>query len=954
MFILRGVFQMHLSSFVLWLCVGAVVEYAAGSDGSDWCYTGCEHTPTHWVYIPGASCGGKRQSPVDIVTSHVKTDPNLHDFNLVNFSNPHIIKSIINTGHTVKCILEANVSEVSGGGLNGTYSTIQFHLHWGDTQHHPGSEHTVDGHRYPMEMHIVNLKKGLESPTEDPEGIVVLGFFLNATDDGHMTGPWGNLTSYLTAQTGTEVAFNHSISLHDLMGSVNVTKFYRYMGSLTTPKCNEAVVWTVFQEPININKDLIQKFPSVTGLSNVYRPTQQLNGRQVFASPGTPLPPSHPWCYDEHCDYSPSHWSSLPGSHCGGERQSPVNIKTEETVVKKELKEFKFKNFDDKHAIKYIINTGHTVKCVLKDDMVEVSEGDLGHDFATLQLHFHWGSTSDDSEGSEHTVDSHRYPMEMHIVNKRKDLSLEEAVKTPDGLAVLAFFLKASEDKKSSGGSEHHETEPSKPTSNMEAWKKLTSYLSHIKNISSKANVTKEISIDDLLGDVNRASYYRYNGSLTTPSCNEAVVWTVFKEPIIVDQSLMKMFPTNAGYHNVYRPVQKLHDRTVFSTTSASSSSAPTLLALLLTFLYVLINNLHFAIACGDRMKESQSRRRTGVSKVRSGFSCERGQTSNGICIVVFYSNLRILQMKWIVVAFALCAFVSTAHSAGNSVAWCYHLPTCNDTTWPVIATQFCNGTRQSPIDIVTASATANANLTAFTFTNYGATDGMTKIENTGKTIKVTLKSGLLVSGGALPEPFDSLQFHFHWGNGTQTPGSEHTVNGVRYPLELHIVNSKASLNGNTTLAVADSEGLAALGFFIEAMSGNSTGEPAAWKNLTSYLTSIPNQGDSVNIAPGFSLDDLLSGVDRTKYYRYLGSLTTPNCNEAVIWTVFKDTIKVSSDIIDLFGRTTRIGNMSTEFAVNTYRNVQPALPVTTQASSASKTCYSLGLMALGLALRGY
>lgn len=52
----------------------------------------------------------------------------------------------------VKCILETGVSEVSGGGLNGTYSTIQFHLHWGDTEHHPGSEHTVDGHRYPMEV----------------------------------------------------------------------------------------------------------------------------------------------------------------------------------------------------------------------------------------------------------------------------------------------------------------------------------------------------------------------------------------------------------------------------------------------------------------------------------------------------------------------------------------------------------------------------------------------------------------------------------------------------------------------------------------------------------------------------------------------------------------------------------------------------------------------------------
>ena len=69
-----------------------------------------------------------------------------------------------------------------------------------------------------------------------------------------------------------------------------------------------------------------------------------------------------------------------------------------------------------------------------------------------------------------------------------------------------------------------------------------------------------------------------------------------------------------------------------------------------------------------------------------------------------------------------------------------------------------------------------------------------------------------------------------------------------------------------------------------------------------SVLLSVSTD-EKVAIAAGFSLDDLLSGVDRTKYYRYLGSLTTPSCDEVVVWTVFKEPIKVSKDLVSLILR---------------------------------------------------
>ncbi|XP_061564611.1 carbonic anhydrase XVb [Cololabis saira] len=311
---------------------------------------------------------------------------------------------------------------------------------------------------------------------------------------------------------------------------------------------------------------------------------------------------------------------------------------------------------------------------------------------------------------------------------------------------------------------------------------------------------------------------------------------------------------------------------------------------------------------------------------------------------------------SFVAVVVAVCVFAPGAHGAADSVAWCYHNSTCNDATWPTIAAKYCNGSRQSPINIISADATVNDNLVAFSFEQYDNTSALDKIENTGKTVKVVLKSGVKISGGALSEAYDSLQFHLHWGSGSSMPGSEHTVDGKRYPMELHIVNSKSSLNKNLSLILADPEGLAALGFFIEATSGDETGQPASWNTLTSYLKNITLAGHSVAMTPGLSLNDLLTGVDRTKYYRYLGSLTTPLCNEAVVWTVFKDTIKVSKDLINHFSTMLHISNTTdSPLMVNVFRNIQPAQPVTTQraASSGSATKLSslASLMPLGLLL---
>ena len=65
-----------------------------------------------------------------------------------------------NNGHAImlKPYHFLNGTEISGGGLNGTYQFAQLHFHWGNSEN-KGSEHIIEGKAFPMEVHLVHFNK---------------------------------------------------------------------------------------------------------------------------------------------------------------------------------------------------------------------------------------------------------------------------------------------------------------------------------------------------------------------------------------------------------------------------------------------------------------------------------------------------------------------------------------------------------------------------------------------------------------------------------------------------------------------------------------------------------------------------------------------------------------------------------------------------------------------------
>ncbi|XP_073911599.1 carbonic anhydrase 5A, mitochondrial isoform X2 [Castor canadensis] len=230
-----------------------------------------------------------------------------------------------------------------------------------------------------------------------------------------------------------------------------------------------------------------------------------------------------------------------PVSVTGGTRQSPINILQRDTVYDPQLKPLSISY--NAASCQYIWNTGYFFQ-VEFDDAIKgsgISGGPLKNHYRLKQFHFHWGAS--DESGSEHAVDNHVFPAELHIVhwNSVKYPNFKEAVAGEDGLAVVGVFLKL--------GAPH------------QALQKLVDVLPEIKHKVScaqesaqtdKPNRVEPWSTHKERQQDSRAAvgpfdpscllpacqdFWTYEGSLTTPPLAESVTWIIQQRSVEVSPS---------------------------------------------------------------------------------------------------------------------------------------------------------------------------------------------------------------------------------------------------------------------------------------------------------------------------------------------------------------------------------------------------------------------------------
>jgi carbonic anhydrase len=223
-----------------------------------WSYDG-ETSPEHWSEIEkNSDCAGKHQSPINIIDIYtIDNSTESNEYKILYSPKTHLNK-VKNNGHSIQFDFE------KGDSIK--YNQEIFHLK--QLHFHEPSEHTINGIRYPIEIHLVHKNSG--------KNFTVLSILC---EEGTKSKVVESLESYLPLNVGKEKEIQKAFDLTTLFPDNK--DFYSYRGSLTTPPCTENVNWVIFKNPIIMSLSEVIKLKENMPINN-YRDEQPLNDRKVY------------------------------------------------------------------------------------------------------------------------------------------------------------------------------------------------------------------------------------------------------------------------------------------------------------------------------------------------------------------------------------------------------------------------------------------------------------------------------------------------------------------------------------------------------------------------------------------------------------------------------------------------------------------------------------------------
>ncbi|GFP94399.1 alpha carbonic anhydrase 7 [Phtheirospermum japonicum] len=181
------------------------------------------------------NCYGKMQSPIDLINQRVKIVSHL---GVLRRTYVPSNATLVNRGHDIMLSWPEGAGDIQINGI--LYKLRQ--CHW-----HSPSEHAINGRRFDMEMHLVH-------ESNDNRTAVIGIMYKIGRPDSFLSMMKHNLQI-----VGDTLNVTRAVGIIDpeLM-KLDTRKYYRYIGSLTTPPCTENVIWTIVRKVRTVSKEQVE------------------------------------------------------------------------------------------------------------------------------------------------------------------------------------------------------------------------------------------------------------------------------------------------------------------------------------------------------------------------------------------------------------------------------------------------------------------------------------------------------------------------------------------------------------------------------------------------------------------------------------------------------------------------------------------------------------------------
>ncbi|AST09506.1 Carbonic anhydrase [NY_014 poxvirus] len=196
-------------------------------------------------------------------------------------------------------------------------------------------------------------------------------------------------------------------------------------------------------------------------------------------------------------------------------QQSPINIDSKNVIYDKKLESF---YIDYEECVPLYIENRKSKATIVFNKKGYIGGDYLKDKYVLDKMHIYWGK--DDDYGSNHLVDINKYSGELNLIHwNLKYKSYRDATKYPDGIVIIAVFLKTSDEK------------------NLH-FQKIVDKVESIKYPDDISHFTIKFVTSSLIPKDRH--YWTYNG--TTISGDYNARWIIFSTPLYIKHDQLAVF----------------------------------------------------------------------------------------------------------------------------------------------------------------------------------------------------------------------------------------------------------------------------------------------------------------------------------------------------------------------------------------------------------------------------